>query len=171
VKSAGTDYTATTIFLEFAMTVTSRILAVLLAVGLLGSSGVGGQPAKQPPVKDKDTIMKQKLVEAQKILEGLAIADPGKMKAGAEALMDLRKQASWMVVKTPKYETHSNDFQTNLEALKKAAEKKNIDAAALAYVEMTLTCVRCHQYVREEVIGMAPPVNAIPLLPKRGIGE
>ena len=53
-------------------------------------------------------------------------------------------------------EVYANDFQKHLEEIQKAAKKKNVEAAALGYVEMTLTCVRCHQYVRDEKIGAAP---------------
>jgi hypothetical protein len=31
----------------------------------------------------------------------------------------------------------------------KKAKDKNIDGVALAYVDVTLSCVRCHEYVRE----------------------
>ena len=34
-------------------------------------------------------------------------------------------------------------------ALVENARKKNLDAAALNYVDMTLTCVKCHNHVRE----------------------
>ena len=31
----------------------------------------------------------------------------------------------------------------------KSAKDKNLDGAALTYVELTRTCVKCHKYVRE----------------------
>jgi hypothetical protein len=43
---------------------------------------------------------------------------------------------------------YSNQFQNNVEDMIKNAKKKNIDAAALSYVEVTLTCVKCHKHVR-----------------------
>lgn len=32
--------------------------------------------------------------------------------------------------------------------MRDAAKKKNIDGAALAYMETTMKCVSCHKYVR-----------------------
>lgn len=104
----------------------------------------------------KTTVMQKKLVQAQKLLEGLALADFAKIKSAADELVVLRQQAGWTVRRTVKYDVFSNDFQRNLEAVQKAAKNKNVDAAALAYVDMTLTCVKCHQYVREEVVGLVP---------------
>ena len=111
---------------------------------------------KSPPVETKEAIMKQKLAQSQKLLEGLALGDFKKIEAAADELAILRNKAGWMVYRTREYQMYSNDFQRQIEATQKAAKKKNVDAAALAYVEMTLTCVKCHQHVREEAIGLAP---------------
>src|SRR5262249_22653783 len=112
----------------------------------------------------KPTVMQRKLAHAQRVLEGLAINDFEKIKTGADELTLCAQEASWKVINTPKYELYSNEFLRTLEALKKAAKAKNVDAAALAYVDMTLTCVKCHQYVREEKMGAAPDLS--PLAPK-----
>jgi hypothetical protein len=44
---------------------------------------------------------------------------------------------------------HSNDFRRSADSIVQAAKAKNLDGAALAYVDMTLTCVRCHKHVRK----------------------
>ena len=41
------------------------------------------------------------------------------------------------------------DARRIADDLVKKATEKNLDGAALAYVEMTLTCVKCHKHVRE----------------------
>ena len=55
----------------------------------------------------------------------------------------MSKQAEWQVIASPRYLLHSDELQRALTKLVKSARAKNTDAAALAYVEMTLTCVRC----------------------------
>jgi hypothetical protein len=121
----------------------------------LGTSGPGirgdeqkGQDNKTP--KRVSELMRKKLEHSQKILEGIAVNDSKVIAQKADDLIDLSKQVEWRVFKTPQYEIHSNEFRRNAESLVKAGKDKNVDAAALAYVEMTLTCVRCHKYVREE---------------------
>jgi len=44
---------------------------------------------------------------------------------------------------------NSNDFRRAAETMIQQAKAKNTDGIALAYVDMTLSCVRCHKYVRE----------------------
>jgi hypothetical protein len=94
-------------------------------------------------------LMHKKLENSQKVLEGLALNDFKMIAKHAEELLELSKEAEWKVIKTPQYEIHGSDFRRTAETLVKNAKEKNLDAAALSYVELTLTCVKCHKYVRE----------------------
>jgi cytochrome c556 len=94
-------------------------------------------------------LMIDKLKNSQRLLEGIALADFGKITQSAEELIQLSKTSEWMVHKTPRYELHSNEFRRACEVLVQKAKAKNIDGVALAYVDLTMSCVRCHQYVRE----------------------
>jgi hypothetical protein len=122
-----------------------RWIAFLFALG----AGLPALPGHgQEPAKAAD-LMRKKLVHAQGVLEGLALNDLDKVSQNARNLMDVSKQAEWRVLKTPQYELYSNEFRRAAETLGQRAKEKNIDGAALAYVELTLTCVRCHKHVRE----------------------
>ncbi len=94
-------------------------------------------------------LMLRKLSGAEKILEGVAMNDFAKVTQNAETLIDISKAAEWHVLKTPDYKLYSNQFKRNCESLIKQAKAKNTDGVALAYVDLTLTCVKCHQHVRE----------------------
>jgi hypothetical protein len=120
------------------------VLALLLGIPTL--SGHGGEPKKGDRLSD---LMHKKLAASQGVLEGIALNDFKKIGAQADELIAVSKQVEWKVIKTPKYELYSNDFRRTAENLGQSAKDKNIDAAALHYVELTLTCVKCHKYVRE----------------------
>jgi hypothetical protein len=94
-------------------------------------------------------IMQEKLKSSQKILEGIALADYDKITRSCEELIQLTTTEDWYVIKTPKYEMHSNEFRRTAEVIIQKAKNKNLDGVTLAYFEMTMSCVRCHQYVRE----------------------
>ena len=113
---------------------------------------------KDDPAK-KMTVMERKLKHAQVVLAGLALKDFDKLEKAADELMLCVKEATWRINDTDKYLMYSNDFIRHIEGLQKASKKKNIDAATLAYVEMTLTCVKCHEHLRETRIGTAPELN------------
>ena len=124
------------------------VLALLLGITTL--SGHGGEPKKDDKLHD---LMQRKLAASQKVLEGIALNDFDKIGKQADELIAVSKQAEWRAIKSKRYELHSDEFRRDADKLIKNAKEKNTDAAALTYVEMTLTCVRCHKYVREE--GMA----------------
>jgi hypothetical protein len=83
------------------------------------------------------------------MLEGIALADYDNITRSAEELIQLTKTEEWRVLKTPRYEMHSNDFQRATELIIEKAKMKNLDGVTLAYFELTMNCVRCHRYVRE----------------------
>jgi hypothetical protein len=125
--------------------------AIILATSLLALPGsAGGQgKASDPDSKETAQLMQRKLRESQKVLEGIALGKFEDIANHAEELIEVSKAASFRVLKTPQYETYSKEFQQTAEALVKNANAKNLDAAALSYVELTLTCVKCHKHVRE----------------------
>lgn len=104
-----------------------------------------GRPA---PPNDVGEFMRLKLEHSQKVLEGLALEDFPMIAKNAQDISLLSQAASWQVLQTPEYLEHSNEFRRSADALTRAAQEKNLDGAALAYVAMTMKCVTCHKYVR-----------------------
>src|SRR5205807_8720266 len=90
-----------------------------------------------------------KLQYSETVLDGIVLSDPDRIAKNADELVQLSKEAEWYVLKTPRYETYSNEFRRNAETLVQNAKDKNFDGAALAYLDMALTCVKCHKHVRE----------------------
>lgn len=93
-------------------------------------------------------FMQVKLKHSQDILAGLVSDDLDKVAKGAQELSLLSQAESWQVFQTEDYLLHSREFRRSADALRDAAKKNNMDAAALAYVDTTLKCVNCHKYVR-----------------------
>lgn len=116
------------------------VVALLMGLPLLSGH------AQDKKIAD---LMHKKLENSQKVLEGIALQDFDKIGRGADELILISKAVEWRVIKSPQYEMHSLDFRRSAETLSKMAQAKNTDGAALAYVDMTLSCVRCHKYVRE----------------------
>lgn len=118
--------------------------AVLLLLGIPLVSSHG---------EDKSVLQKlmtKKLECAQKVLEGMAVNNFDLVAKNADELIQVSKAVEFRVLKTPQYEQNSNDFRRAAETLIAQAKAKNTDGVALAYVDLTLSCVRCHKHVREE---------------------
>lgn len=120
----------------------------LLAGALLvpWSAPLEAQTPKDAP--KEPTVMQRKLQHAQSLLDALALNDFDKLTKNADALLKVREEATWRINETEQYLRYSNAFAEHLNKLKKAAKAKNIDGATLAYLDMTLTCVKCHDHLR-----------------------
>jgi hypothetical protein len=113
---------------------------------------------KAPPKAAADALaklMRKKLEHAQKLLEGIALNDLRKVEDNAADLMLLSKVAEFRVLRTVDYERHTNDFRRALDDMNRGVKRQNLEAVTLAYMDMTMTCVRCHTHVRETKIARA----------------
>jgi len=93
-------------------------------------------------------FMRKKLESSQSVLEGLAVEDFELIAKGAKQLRATSAAAEFMVVNDPIYAQEAADFGKIIDKLAKAAKEKRLDGATLAYVDMTMSCVECHKYVR-----------------------
>ena len=75
---------------------------------------------------------------------------PGAEEPGAQQLSLASEDASWQVLQTEDYARQSAEFRHSCDRLRKAARERNLDGAALAWMEVTMKCVQCHKYVRDE---------------------
>lgn len=93
-------------------------------------------------------FMQLKLQHAQDLFEGLAREDFDQMAKESQELSLLSQAARWNVLQTEEYLQQSGEFRRTADALTKAAKEKDLDAAAIRYVELSMKCVHCHKYVR-----------------------
>lgn len=108
------------------------------------------QIAAQKSSRELNALMSEKLTSAKLLLEGMALSDFDKIDKSATKLNQLTRTEEWFVLKTPRYEVFSNEFRRALDQIARKSKDKNIDGVALAYFDMTMACIRCHDYVREQ---------------------
>jgi len=126
------------------------VVIVTFAVAIFGPILRGFGDDKTARGQDAMTkLMRKKLEHAQKLLEGIAINDLKMVDENADDLMTLSKLAEFRALKTLDYERHTNDFRRTLDDMRRGVKNKNLEAVTLAYMDMTMTCVRCHTHVRE----------------------
>jgi hypothetical protein len=94
-------------------------------------------------------FMKAKLEHSEKVLEGLAREDFDLIAKHSTAISLLCEDELWSVLQTAEYMERSTEFRRSVYAITEAARKKNLEAAAFAYVDSTMKCVTCHKYVRQ----------------------
>ena len=83
----------------------------------------------------------------QKIVEGLTTKNYEMIEQGALEVKLLVKGQHWFVIDTPEYKRFSREMEHSAQQLQTAAKQKNMDAAALRYFGMTMSCLDCHRYI------------------------
>jgi hypothetical protein len=130
------------------------LLVTLVAAFALVISSVG-KPQEQKPSKSKgltsnQVLMRDKLVQMNRILEGITLNNFEEAKDAAKTLGMISKAAAWHIADpTPRYERLSKNFQEQAADLERHANERNSEAATLDLVRMNVTCTQCHQHMRE----------------------
>lgn len=119
---------------------------LILASFFLGNGLTYAQAENQSGIKE---VMQQKVACSMQVLVGIALEDYSLITKNAENLVTLSNKTNWYSRQVPEYELFLNEFRRNAQQLLKAGQQKNVDAASLAYVQMTLSCVSCHKFIRK----------------------
>ena len=70
------------------------------------------------------------------------------LEDSAAGLQKLSEEAGWFVLQTPEYTQRSAGFRHAVMEIEASAKERNLEGAALGYVDMTLKCVQCHELLR-----------------------
>lgn len=144
------------------------LIAMVLILGPLSllSSAQESKPKSRLLDENEPDIgkfMRAKLQHSQKLIESLAVEDYEAMAKSSQEMSLLTLAAQWQVLQTADYLHESTAFRRSADAITAAAKKKNLDGAALAYVEMTMNCIKCHKLVRHSKMAAveSPELEAV----------
>lgn len=115
-----------------------------IAVALSVCLGFAASPAQGPGL---NSVMREKLQHAQKILEAVVTSDWASLETTSRDLEQLTNDPRWVVLKYPEYARQSAAFSQTIRDLHTAAAQRDLEKTPQAYVAMTLQCVECHRYL------------------------
>jgi hypothetical protein len=135
----------------------------LAAVGLLLISAVGlsqgqraggaGNAQDQKPLREltsNQALMRDKLVEMNRVLEGLTLDKFDQVADAGDRLWMISKATGWHISDpTPRYQLLAKNFQETAGDLQRHAKERNAEAATLDLVRLNIMCAQCHQHMRE----------------------
>jgi len=142
--TASSFFRGPTFLWTTAALVTAAVISLPLATEPMAAES--GTDATPDQVAD---FMRAKLDHSIAVLEGLAVEDYEMMAKAAQDLALASQASNWQVLQTEEYARQSGEFRRSCITLRDAAKAKNLDAAALAWMDVTMKCVQCHRYVRD----------------------
>jgi len=96
------------------------------------------------------TVMQQKLVLTQNLLEAVATEDFDAARTNSEQLSQLTRDAAWLADRSPAFRRQSAEFERAAHLLGELAKKKHTSGTTLGFLHVTLSCIQCHRYLRDE---------------------
>lgn len=124
--------------------------SVRLAVTAVQNGGRGDE--QDEPRKGLSKFMRQKLEASSTVLEGLCTEDLELVTKGSKVLLQMSHEERWRVSADMFYRRYSNEFSAAVEELLKESEDEDMDGTSLAWVNVTMKCLKCHEWVRGTVI-------------------
>jgi cytochrome c556 len=144
---------------------TKTILGAVAVAVLM--TGLAATVAPNDPKLTTREVMRAKLDSSQKVLEGIATENFVTIAVNGQKLVALSQAAGWEARQTPEYKQHTIEFRRHAEALQKAARDQNVDAASLAWFQLTISCVNCHRHIRGVRTVSAEPMGLAELVAAR----
>jgi hypothetical protein len=123
-----------------------RTVSVLVAVVALVAAAALVTSQNEPT----ETLMRAKAGYAHRLLDAVVQEDFDVIQDQAFRLKAVAETADWYDAENPELERETHAFIRAADRLFEAAKDKNGDGAALAYMNVTLSCVHCHRLLRTQ---------------------
>ena len=97
--------------------------------------------------------MERKLNYSQSVFRALALGDLETVKLKAAQMNLVGKVEGFARIKNRPYQAQLHAFDRVSREIAQQADKGNIEGATLAFNQLTVSCVKCHQLLRADAPG------------------
>ena len=141
------------------------IIALALLAGAASSLLLDAAESPNATISETKVLMRAKLSSSQKVLEGLLAEDFTLIAQGAKEMKRISEAAEWPRARDAVYEHHAAELRRQCIKLESLAQTTNHEGASYTYLQMTSTCIDCHNYVRDELRIAKKPHGGVQLIP------
>lgn len=100
--------------------------------------------------QNEPTLMKAKAGYAHRLLDAVVQEDFAVIQDQAFRLKAVAETADWRASRSPELVPETDEFIRATDRLFQAAKEEDGDAVALAYMNVTLSCLHCHRQLRSQ---------------------
>ena len=151
----------------------TSVLALALIAGAIGNFALdAADPPSNPPIveppsaiEETEVLMRAKLASSQRVLEGILAEDFTLIARGAKEMKKISEAAEWPRSRDKIYEHYAAEFRRQCNKLEHLANKTNREGVSFTYLQMTTTCIDCHNYVRDALRIADQPNSGVQLIP------
>jgi hypothetical protein len=119
-----------------------RLLTLVSVTTLLATSAPSAQNLTLK------TVMRNKLVNTQTLLESVGNYPAMDRAAAALSRITEGEIATWQVGAHPKYREHAISFLSAVRGIREASANRDLENALSHYADLVSSCTQCHAHVR-----------------------
>jgi hypothetical protein len=93
--------------------------------------------------------MALKLKHTHELITALTVEDFDRLADSAIELKRVGRDTLWKVSPNITYVKYSSEFAAIADELARCARERDLNGATLSYVRLTINCVDCHKFVRD----------------------
>jgi hypothetical protein len=131
---------------------TRGVLATLTLALFALCGGVFTAGGQEPRQADISQVMKEKLKHSQFLLDGLAREDFALIRDHAGELKRLGEDSLKRISPNLTYVKYCAEFVSIADELGRKAKDEDLNGVTLSYIRLTINCVDCHKFTRDERI-------------------
>ncbi|MCA9049650.1 MAG: hypothetical protein KDA89_13030 [Planctomycetaceae bacterium] len=117
------------------------------------------------------SFMFQKLAYSNRILKGLMTDDLKLVEDNADRLLKMSHEERWRASNDMMYMQHSTQYRNAVDDLRTKATRNSVDGAALAWINVTMSCIQCHEWVRNVILADTGKTLSGPPNPLRSVAS
>ncbi len=128
---------------------------VIVIMGCCTAIGFAWVQARQDEQQQDDQrrverrdLMRAKLMYSQNVVEGLSTKNFKLIADAAKEIEQIMRSDVWQPKDKAEYERLNGELRMAADRLQAAAKKSDLEASALRYFDLTLSCIDCHEYLR-----------------------
>jgi hypothetical protein len=141
------------------------ILFLALFAGAASTLMLDAADSPTDTIAETKVLMRAKLSSSQKVLEGLLAEDYTLIAHGAREMRRISEAAEWPRARDAVYEHHAAEFRRQCIKLESLSQTTNHEGVSFTYLQMTMTCIACHNYVRDSLRIAREPNGGVQLIP------
>lgn len=144
--------------------VSSIALAAFFAMATTSSTFSDDEPVAPKPISRK-IFMRIKLHSSAKVLEGIVTRDFDLIDPGAQDMKAMSEASNWPKADDETYTHYGAEFRRLCQKMSEMAKDKNLEGVAFAHIQISNSCISCHDYVHRSLKRTTDDSSPFQLIP------
>ncbi|MCR9119155.1 MAG: hypothetical protein NXI22_19660 [bacterium] len=139
------------------------LAAICLSTG--ASFAFSEDDVVEPKPLSRKVFMRIKLHSSEKVLEGIVTRNFDLIDSGAKEMKAMSEASNWPKADDETYKHYGAEFRRLCQKMSAMAKDKNLEGVSFAHIQITTSCIACHDYVHSSLKRTSDQSSPFQLIP------